>query len=651
MTERAARMLRVSCLLVASVVANTNIAHAQDTWSSPFAGVRRLHRVTPSQNINLLVIDLCAAGISARATQPNEGHQTVPSYAMAIGAQIAVNANFYNPANWRQLDGVAMGNAMRWPSSDHNYTGPVGFGQGRVSIVPHEVVAEPEPWMREVVSGHPTVVEAGRTPDNSGDWALCPRNPRTAVGLSRDHRTLFIAVVDGRAPGRAGMTCNELGQFMLSVGAFDAVNLDGGGSSVLWMQGAGVVNRPSDGALRLAANHLAIYARGAGAAAHCPDAAPVCTRRCEGSTLVSPDCSRGDCAAFGATCIDDAMGPRCRFAFCPAIGDAEVCFSGTHAGHCHNGALTMQTDCSTNGGRCAVMAGAGRCVGGVCPAAGNARVCVSDTQIGDCANGRLTGMGDCGAFGARCVDDELGARCVFIFCPARGEVDVCWASTHQGHCRDGALVTQGDCGAFAAFCSNAPGTQGRCVSAFCALDENTPPVARSSCWLEPNKIAHCDAMGGFRIEDCPAGQQCSQVGTTRCLPAVCPAMGSASVCLDAQTLGRCSAGSVLDGEDCGRRGGRCVVTGTQASCEYPDDAGALDVREQDATGDAMQASWDGGANRDAGDLRMTAVPGCACRVPSRFGLRSGPLRYMLVSVGVLLLVRRKRKRRPSKINA
>ncbi len=636
--------LCLALCLAATALLGASRAEAQDTWSSPFGGVRRLHRVTASQNINLLVIDLCAAGISARATQPNEGHQTVPSFAGAVGAQIAVNANFYNPGNWRQLDGVAVGNGMRWVSSDHNYTGPVGFGQGRVSIVAHSVIADPEAWMREVVSGHPTVVIAGATPDNSGDWALCPRNPRTAVGLSRDHRTLFLAAIDGRAPGRAGMTCNELGQFMLSVGAYDAVNLDGGGSTVLWMQGLGVVNRPSDGALRSPANHLAIYARGAGPAAHCPDAAPVCTRRCEGTNLVGADCSRGDCGAFGSDCVDDALGARCRFAFCPARGDADICFAGTHSGHCHDGALSMHVDCAVDAGRCVVMGGAGRCVGGVCPAAGNARVCVSDTQIGDCAAGRLTGMGNCAAFGARCVDDELGARCAFAFCPARGELDVCWGTTHTGHCRDGALISQGDCAPFAAVCSNAPATRGRCVSVFCTVDADTPPEARSACWLEPNKIAHCDAMGGFRLEDCPAGQQCSQVGSVRCIPAVCPAMGERSVCLNGTTLGRCSGGSVLDGEDCARRGGRCVQMGTEASCEYPADAAMVD---SDAVVDAAQSTdgsgrlMDVSPRNDRGGVGPMDPMGCACRTQSVRSRRS-PLPRVLFGLTVLLWLRRSR---------
>jgi hypothetical protein len=66
------------------------------------------------------------------------------------------------------------------------------------------------------------------------------------------------------------MTCDEMiGQFQ-GLGVTDAVNLDGGGSSTMWLAGAGVVNYPSDGNQRVVANHLAIRATGSGGSPNCP---------------------------------------------------------------------------------------------------------------------------------------------------------------------------------------------------------------------------------------------------------------------------------------------------------------------------------------------------------------------------------------------
>jgi exopolysaccharide biosynthesis protein len=89
---------------------------------------------------------------------------------------------------------------------------------------------------------------------NLGDTARVEpdkRHPRTAAGVSRDGRTLWLVVVDGRQPGwSVGMTLPELAELMIGLGAYDAVNLDGGGSSTLiYRSGPAAetfVNRPSD---------------------------------------------------------------------------------------------------------------------------------------------------------------------------------------------------------------------------------------------------------------------------------------------------------------------------------------------------------------------------------------------------------------------
>lgn len=101
-----------------------------------------------------------------------------------------------------------------------------------------------------VLSGGPLLLEDGkinvRTAEENiaGDIAK-GRAPRTAVGLKKDG-TLLILVVDGRNKDSAGLTLTELAQYFLRLGARDAVNFDGGGSSVMVVKGK-VVNKPSDG--------------------------------------------------------------------------------------------------------------------------------------------------------------------------------------------------------------------------------------------------------------------------------------------------------------------------------------------------------------------------------------------------------------------
>ncbi|OXM63159.1 hypothetical protein CF165_32090 [Amycolatopsis vastitatis] len=86
-------------------------------------------------------------------------------------------------------------------------------------------------------------------------------HPRTAVGFSVDGRRMWLATVDGRQSDSRGMTELELARHMKSLGADDAINLDGGGSSTLLARNEGeaapsVRNSPSDGGERLVPNGI-----------------------------------------------------------------------------------------------------------------------------------------------------------------------------------------------------------------------------------------------------------------------------------------------------------------------------------------------------------------------------------------------------------
>ncbi|MDR2421518.1 MAG: phosphodiester glycosidase family protein [Oscillospiraceae bacterium] len=100
------------------------------------------------------------------------------------------------------------------------------------------------------------VVKDGAMADSSvWDKTLSQRNPRTAIGVTASGE-IVVCVVDGRDSVYAnGVTLSELADEMLAQGCVDAVNLDGGGSSVMSVRTPGkaageVVNRPSDGAPR-----------------------------------------------------------------------------------------------------------------------------------------------------------------------------------------------------------------------------------------------------------------------------------------------------------------------------------------------------------------------------------------------------------------
>jgi hypothetical protein len=122
----------------------------------------------------------------------------------------------------------------------------------------------------EAVGGFPVLVSdsvPAADLNTAGGAGFAPvRHPRTAVGIAAGGRRLLFVVVDGRQqPFSDGMTLRELADLFLRLGAPSAINLDGGGSSELVVNRAGVMaiaNRPSDNIERPVANALALVQRG-----------------------------------------------------------------------------------------------------------------------------------------------------------------------------------------------------------------------------------------------------------------------------------------------------------------------------------------------------------------------------------------------------
>ena len=87
----------------------------------------------------------------------------------------------------------------------------------------------------------PMLLKQGRYTNVSSHWDSV-HNPRTVVCTTKNS-TMFI-VIGGRLSTFAGMTLMETQAFLLHVGCINAINLDGGGSTTMYIQGLGVVNTP-----------------------------------------------------------------------------------------------------------------------------------------------------------------------------------------------------------------------------------------------------------------------------------------------------------------------------------------------------------------------------------------------------------------------
>lgn len=189
---------------------------------------------------------------------------TTSAAAKRLDLALAVNASFFAAPQERDILGrkvrYFVGNCtypVGWHVSDgHVVSKPSGArmraallvdNDGNASIV--DAVANMPSNIRYAVSGNALVLKAGQivSTDVAGT-----RHPRTVVGLSEDRKTLWLVVVDGRQEGHSrGASMLELGELLKKLGAYDALNVDGGGSTAMVVKDLrtgthGVANKVSE---------------------------------------------------------------------------------------------------------------------------------------------------------------------------------------------------------------------------------------------------------------------------------------------------------------------------------------------------------------------------------------------------------------------
>ena len=169
----------------------------------------------------------------------------------------AVNADFFTPegatAGTEIVDGrvaaAAERPALAWRLGTHPWMGSSALSSDTVSFGWGVSIATGD-GATDAVGGFPELLDEGA---RVGDLEVsdrasfaAARHPRTAVGYDPGRGIFWLVVVDGRQPPHSsGMTLPELASLFEAVGATEALNLDGGGSSVMVVDGR-AVNRPSD---------------------------------------------------------------------------------------------------------------------------------------------------------------------------------------------------------------------------------------------------------------------------------------------------------------------------------------------------------------------------------------------------------------------
>jgi exopolysaccharide biosynthesis protein len=120
--------------------------------------------------------------------------------------------------------------------------------------------------IKMAVTGSSMLVVDGKIPSSfSYDIpSISKTNPRTVIGSSKDGEELFLVTVDGRQNSSTGLTQMEMAEFMKKLGAYNALNLDGGGSTTMVARKPGtdslnIINSPSDGSARIVSTAIGVF--------------------------------------------------------------------------------------------------------------------------------------------------------------------------------------------------------------------------------------------------------------------------------------------------------------------------------------------------------------------------------------------------------
>ena len=178
---------------------------------------------------------------------------------------VSANASFFDRSF--QPRGITVSNGVAWsPVMSQQQSPLLACDAQQHCTIALNPPFERNPVWHNVVAGTPWLVNQGQVrtvQDDAQCKNLCETlHPRTAVGLDGTARHLFIVTAEGRKPPVLGLSMVQLSRVMADLGVVNAVNLDGGGSSTLFVQGHSVMDRPANEPnQRRLANAIHIFGR------------------------------------------------------------------------------------------------------------------------------------------------------------------------------------------------------------------------------------------------------------------------------------------------------------------------------------------------------------------------------------------------------
>lgn len=255
------RLTAIACpLLAATLLAGCAATRTQPAGTRLFPGIRYERQEVPGPaHVHVVSIDLRQRGLRFAVT-PGDGSKGMEhvarlttTYLAERHAQLAINASYFLPFKGGSKGGEDyyphIGDPVSVSGAEISGGKPVSpvettldervdamlcFRQAQVVIVDGQQC--PGGYTDGVAAG-PRLLAGGEVKASNLAYAK-ERNPRTAFALSADRKRAWIVLVDGRQRDSKGMALGDLAALLRKLGASDAINLDGGGSSTLATEGA-----------------------------------------------------------------------------------------------------------------------------------------------------------------------------------------------------------------------------------------------------------------------------------------------------------------------------------------------------------------------------------------------------------------------------
>ena len=210
---------------------------------------------TVPQNINLLYVNLHRRKISFIYNPA----KNIPTSKQAAddGAISAVNAGFFNVKEGGSVTYIKTGGrildadtAKKW-ARNANMTGALAIEKGKRLLI---MEAKNNDWFdshaeyADILVTGPLLILNNKKVVLPKTSLVITKHPRSCIGVINRHKIVLVTL-DGRTADAHGMSLTELADLMKSLRCSDAVNLDGGGSTTMWIRNKpynGVVNMPCD---------------------------------------------------------------------------------------------------------------------------------------------------------------------------------------------------------------------------------------------------------------------------------------------------------------------------------------------------------------------------------------------------------------------